>query len=342
VKRESLYFTGPQAIELRAESLPRPVSGQVLVETIVSAISAGTEMLFYRGEAPDDLPLDSTIGALAGRSVYPLKYGYCAVGRVTEKGSAVDPGWQGRRVFAFNPHESHFLAEPSQLIPLPEDVTPEQAVFLPNVETAINLVMDGHPLIGDQVAVIGQGTVGLLTTSLLARFPLASLVTLDRFPMRREWSLKLGAGASLDPVGPDALGEAKRLLTGERPYSGADLTYELSGSPQALNTAVELTGFDGRVIIGSWYGQKSAEIKLGGTFHRSRIRLVSSQVSTINPEFQGRWDKHRRFQLAWQMIGQIQPERLITHRFNLAEAQQAYRLLAENPTDTLQIVITYG
>jgi 2-desacetyl-2-hydroxyethyl bacteriochlorophyllide A dehydrogenase len=312
-----------------------------MVQTLASAISAGTEMLFYRGQVPPDMPVDSGISALAGEVVYPIKYGYCAVGRVVEAGRGVPTEWVDRRVFAFNPHETHFLADPASLMPLPKDISPEAAVFLPNMETAVNFVMDGRPMVGDQVAVVGQGVVGLLTAGLLNLLPLASLITLDRLPLRRECSLRLGARASLDPDAPGAVAEARRLLSGDRPYAGADLTYELSGAPQALNTALALTGFDGCVIIGSWYGQKRAELDLGGAFHRSRIRLVSSQVSTINPEWQGRWTKERRFQTAWDMIRRLEPERLISHHVRFADACQAYELLDQEPGDALQVILTY-
>jgi len=120
-----------------------------------------------------------------------------------------------------------------------------------------------------------------------------------------------------------------------------DLTFELSGSPSALNTAIEATMFSGRIVIGSWYGQKRAEIDLGGSFHRSRIRLVSSQVSTISPELSGRWDKSRRFEVAWQALERIRPQKWITHRFTLDEAKKAYQLLDEHPQETIQVIFEY-
>ena len=122
---------------------------------------------------------------------------------------------------------------------------------------------------------------------------------------------------------------------------GADLTYELSGAPQALNLAISLTGFTGRVVIGSWYGQKRADLDLGGYFHRSRIRLISSQVSTLSPELSGRWSKARRFELAWEMISQVNPEQWITQRFPLDRAAEAYRLLDERPHETIQVMFDY-
>ena len=339
--RRSLFFTAPGRVDVRDEVLPPPAAGEVVVQTIASAISPGTEMLVYRGQAPTDLAVDETISVLAGSFAFPLKYGYAAAGRVIDLGPGVDPAWRDRLVFAFHPHESHFVSPVGDLLLVPAGLDPEAALCLPNVETAVNFLLDGAPLIGEQVAVFGQGIVGLLTTALLARVPLASLITLDRYPLRREASLSLGAHASLDPSAPGTLAELQTHLQADRSYPGADLTYELSGAPAALDQAITATGFNGRVVIGSWYGQKRADLNLGGRFHRSRIRLISSQVSTLTPELMGRWTKARRLQVAWQMLREVKPVRFITHRFPLAEAAQAYALIDQQPGDCIQVILTY-
>lgn len=336
MKRAALFFTAPCRVEVREEPLPDPGPDQVMVQTLLSAISPGTETMIYRGQFPAEMAVDATISALAGKFEYPFKYGYSAAGRVIACGAAVPRAWEGRLVFAFNPHESHFLADVQSLLPLPPEMSAETAVFLPNMETALNFVMDAAPLIGEKAAVFGQGIVGLLTTALLARFPLARLVSLDRYAARRQASLAMGASASLDPVLPDSLEQARLALAGE-----ADLCLELSGQPAALDQAIALTGFAGRILIGSWYGQKRAALNLGDRFHRSRIRLISSQVSSLAPELSGRWTKGRRFEVAWEMLRQVRPEQFITQRFPLAQATRAYALLDQAPQDAIQIVLSY-
>ncbi len=154
--------------------------------------------------------------------------------------------------------------------------------------------------------------------------------------MRRQASHDLGADICLDP-GDESL---EKLIKEHLP-DGADLTYELSGSPYALDQAISATGFAGRVVIGSWYGIKRAGIDLGGRFHRSRIKLIGSQVSSIEPRFSGRWTKGRRFSLAWEMIRRLKPSRFITHRFPVERASSAYQLLDKNPERTIQIILTY-
>ncbi|WP_298982402.1 zinc-dependent alcohol dehydrogenase [Caldilinea sp.] len=327
--RRSVIFTAPGKVVVRAEPIPQPQPGELLVQTLVSAISAGTELLFLRGEVPANMEVDSAIPALNGAVRYPLRYGYACVGRVIEAGEEQDRGWLGCTVFAFHPHASHFVASTAQILPVPDDLTPHRAALLPNMETAVNLVMDGQPGIGERVAVIGLGVVGLLTIALLARFPLERLLAVDPLPQRRGLATALGAHAALAP----------EELT-ER--SGYDLVYEVSGSPIALNTALALTGFAGRIVIGSWYGVKQAPLDLGGAFHRSRIRLLASQVSTIDPRWSGRWNKKRRIDLAWAMLRAVEIERLITHRLPVEEAPTAYRLLEQEPERTLQVLFEYG
>ncbi|MCA9926014.1 MAG: zinc-binding alcohol dehydrogenase [Anaerolineales bacterium] len=340
-RRQALYFVAPFTVELREEPIPPLTDDKVLVETIVSAISPGTEMLLYRGQMPPDMAVDETIDALTNDMRYPLKYGYAAVGRVVRCGKTVDAGWQDRLVFAFHPHESHFLAYPHTLIPIPTSMDPETAVFLPNMETAVSFLMDGRPMIGEQVTVFGQGIVGLLTTTLLNQLPLGKLITLDSYPLRRDWSTKLGAHLSLDPTEPGAMAQLHDALQDPRTYTGADLTYELSGNPQALDQAIAVTGFNGRIVIGSWYGTKQTRLNLGGRFHRSHMRLISSQVSHIAPQWNGRWNKARRLQTALKQLEYFPPTRLVTHHIPFTSAAHAYQQLHQTPEQTIQLLLHY-
>ena len=317
------------------DEISPPGKGQVLVQAILSAISPGTEMLVYRGQFPN-IAVDSVFSGLADNFAYPMKYGYSNVGRVIEIGEGVDRQWLDRLVFSFQPHTSHYLAELPSLLFIPEGILPESACFFPNAETAVNLVQDAAPLIGERVMVLGQGIIGLLTSALLMRFPLESLVCVDFFPMRREAASGLGIKDVLDPSHLDFELKAKRILK-----SGADISLELTGSPLALNSAIALTAYSGRIVIGSWYGEKRAPIDLGGSFHRSRIKLISSQVSTISPELSGRWDKCRRYETVWDALRLIEPQKWITHRFFIDKAADAYQLLDNDPQDAIQIVLEY-
>jgi 2-desacetyl-2-hydroxyethyl bacteriochlorophyllide A dehydrogenase len=339
MRRHHLEFSEPGRVVVKLGPAPRPSAGQVLVRTHYSAVSPGTEMLVYRGQWPSEVTVDATIDSLAGSFAYPLSYGYCAVGRVIATGAAVSGDWLNRRVFAFQPHQDLFCAEPAALHPIPDDLDDETALFLPSMETAVNLLLDGSPLIGEKVIVVGQGIIGLLTTALLSRFPLTTLATLETHPLRREASLRFGSGTCLDPEDPAS---CSRL--GGVPGQGgeADLVYELSGNPAGLNTALALTRFSGRVVVGSWYGAKKVDLDLGSFFHRGRVSLISSQVSSLAPGLTGRWQNIRRLHLAWEMLRLVRPSSCITHRFALTDSPSAYTLIDRSPGETIQVIFEYG
>lgn len=341
MKRIALVFQQPLKVALQEQALSPPDCDEVVVAAHLSAISPGTEMLVYKGEFPPRMALDETIESFAGKVFqFPLQYGYSVVGDVIAVGDQVDRQWIGRRVFAFHPHASHFTVKLESLIAIPEGMSAEDGLFLAGMETALNLVMDGRPMIGERVVVLGQGMIGLLTTALLAMFPLQNLITVDHYPLRRQASLSMGAERSLAPGKAEASTRETECSTYLN-NGAADLVYELSGNPQALNAAIQAADFSARIVIGSWYGTKRAALDLGGRFHRSRLRILSSQVSTIDPQFSGSWTKTRRFQAAWDLIQKVRPAKLITHRLPVQAAPEAYALIAQHPEQTLQVVLTY-
>lgn len=342
MKRQSIVFKAPYEIGITEEKWPQPAAAEVLVQAHVSAISQGTEMLIYRGLFPAGSDADDTIPELRHPLNYPLKYGYAVVGEIIDTGNGISRDLIGQTVFCLHPHESCFTADADGIIPVPADIDPRDALFLANMETAVNLLMDGRPVIGEKVAVFGQGVVGLLTTALLTRFPLAALLTLDPYELRRKASQQAGAHRALDPGLAETTENVRTWFASDGSDGFADLTYELSGNPEALNQAIAVTGFDGRIVIGSWYGTKPAILDLGSRFHRRRLRLISSQVSTLTPELAARWSHKRRFEVAWEMIRRIRPARFITRRIPLTQAPEAYKLIDKDPAADIQVVLEYS
>jgi 2-desacetyl-2-hydroxyethyl bacteriochlorophyllide A dehydrogenase len=334
--RTALLFDGKLGIEVAPEPMPSPKQGEVLIRTLYSAISAGTEMLLYRGQMPKGMDLDLTIEAFKDPVRYPQKYGYASVAEVIKVGKGVDKIWEGRYVFAFQPHQSHSIISLEGIIPIPNNIDLEDAVLLASVETGLSLMMDGNPIIGEKVAVIGQGVIGLLLTGLLSLTPLSRLITFERHELRRKMSVMMGSQACFDP---DA--QLEVLASDSGMGEGADLTFEISGNPEALSAALMITGYDGRVIVGSWYGDKKVSLDLGTRFHRNRNRLIGSQVSRIDPRLTGRWTKARRIGIAWEMMRRLKPSRLITHRLDIHDAPKAYELLDKHPEQACQVILRY-
>lgn len=307
---QAVWFTGPERVELRQEALPPIGKGEVRVQAVASGISAGTEMLVYRGQVPPDLPLD--LPTLEGSFGFPIKYGYASVGR-TESGDLV---------FVHHPHQTEYVVPASAAISLPEQLG-ERGVFLANVETAVNVMLDAAPRLGETVLIFGQGVVGLLLTQLAVRVG-ARVFAVEPHDLRQRLAAKLGAQVMF----PDEIQDA-------------DVVIEASGNPAALNQAVRCVAFGGTLIACSWYGTKPVSLDLGEAFHRRRVRIVSSQVSTIDPSLTGRWSRERRLALARDLLAELELDALITHRFPLDAASQAYDLVARKPEETVQVLFTY-
>jgi len=332
----ALWFVGRRRAELWPEEAPAPGPGEVRVRAVLSAVSHGTEMLVYRGEAPADLPLD--LPTFAGSFSFPVKHGYSSAGRVFDVGPGVENLSPGDPVFAHHPHQDVFTVPADFPVPLPRDLDPVRAVFYANMETALNVVHDIHARLGEEAVVFGQGVVGLLITRLLGLSGVRVLAV-EPVPGRRELALRMGAD---DAFGPDR-GSRERVFerTGGR---GADVAVEASGSGAALAAAVECVADEGTVVAASWYGTKAVGLPLGGRFHRGRLRIRSSQVGRMAPEMGARWDGGRRREavISYLRDPRVPLEKLISHKIPFREAPAAYRMLDGGPDGAVQVVFDYG
>ena len=334
----ALWITQPRTLEYRLEPLTAPGDGEVLVHAVVSALSHGTEMLVFRGEVPAMLELD--LPTLRGSFGFPIKYGYASVGQVVEVGSGLSLGRPvphvGQLVFVHHPHQTEYVVPAEMAIPLPAEVEPEIGVFAANLETAVNVLLDSGIRFGERLAIFGQGVVGLLITQLARRSGASSVIAVDPLRHRRDLALLFGADAALppDPQLPSVLRELTDGI-------GPDIVIEVSGNSSALDQAIESVAFEGTVVVASWYGTKPITLALGGAFHRRRVRLVSSQVSSINPALQPRWSHARRMALVGDLLPKLDLAPLITHRIPFSQAQQAYRLVEAHPEETVQVILTY-
>ncbi len=327
-KGKAVYFTAPGKVETRTESISPDTEKEApreLVHAEVMGISHGTELLFYRGEIEEGTVLDENLPSLEGSFHYPVKYGYINVG-ITENGT---------RVFCFFPHQTAFYISAENRIEIPKDIAGRDALFLASMETAAGIVQDCAPVLGDSVLIIGQGVIGLLVTSILTRYHYGTVITVEPYKKRREISQRFGA-AAVDPGDVDVREKVLSLTSGR----GADKVINVSGNSAGFQTGIDCLVREGTLIEASWYGTKPIEARLGGAFHRKRLRVISSQVSTISPLLFPRWDKARRMELVWDLIRSIKPSALITQEFPIDRAEEAFELIDQRPEDTIQVVLT--
>jgi len=333
LKARALWFTAPRTATLRVETVEPPGPGEVRVKTIASAVSAGTEMLVYRGEVPRDLRLD--LPTLAGSYRFPIKYGYAAAGRVLDTGPGVENLSQGDPVFVHHPHQDILLVPAQMPVRLPDDLDPVLGVFSANLETALNIVHDAPVRLGETALVFGQGVVGILVALLLKLASAGPVLVVDPLKERRRVALASGADGAFEPKSSK---ERVTKITGGR---GVDVAVETSGSGAALQSAIDAVATEGTVVVASWYGTKPVTLALGGHFHRERVRLRSSQVGRMNPELAPRWDRARRMDTVLGLLGRLKLRELISHRIPFEEAPEAYMLLDERPEEALQVIFTY-
>lgn len=329
MQRRAVTFAAPRCVEVREHEVPEPGDGQLLVRTLYSGISAGTEMLAYRGEIDPQLPLDSSIPALSGRFGYPFRYGYSCVGRVEVSHAATAVG---SVVFAFHPHQDFFVVDAAEAIPLGA-VDPRLGTFFPLIDTALQVTLDAGNVLEQPVVVVGLGAVGILTAALLLRAG-ARVVAAEPRPWRREVAAEFGVAV----LSPDDL---EQVVIAETDGDGVPLLIEVSGNPAALAASLPLLAHEGTALVASWYGTQPVTLPLGGEFHRRRLTIRSTQVSTIPARLGAAWTRDRRRAAARRLLEQLPVQVLATHVFPFEDAAVAYAAVDRGESGLLHAALSY-
>jgi 2-desacetyl-2-hydroxyethyl bacteriochlorophyllide A dehydrogenase len=310
---DALWFEAKHICSLRREPLGTRSDNEVLIRTLYSGISRGTEALIFRGEVPESEYERMRGPHMAGSFPFPVKYGYAAVGQV----EAGPDDLVGRNVFALHPHQNRFILPLDQVTPLPETLPPRRAVLAANMETALNIVWDARIQPGDRVAVFGAGVVGSLVAYLSSRIPGTETVLVDRDLQKQGLAADLGL----------AFSQAEHL-EGE-----FDVLVNASASAEALQNAIAHAGMEARIVEASWYGDRAVAIPLGGAFHSRRLSLISSQVGAIPATRQVRWSYARRMAKALDLLLDVSLDRLISGDTSFSELPAAYgRILSTQDT----------
>ena len=260
--------------EIRPERLAAPAADEVLVRTLFSGISRGSETLVANGRVPPSQYQSMRCPFQAGDFPFPVKYGYSAVG-VVEAGA---PDLMGRTVFCLHPHQTRFVVPEAAVAPLPLELAARRGVLIANLETALNAVWDAALLPGERVIVIGAGVVGCLVARLAVRLPGAEVCLVDIDPAKAAIAAKLGVP----------------FRTVVEPEPAADCVINASAAPAALSAALAAAGLEARVVEVSWYGDRAVPLPLGEAFHSRRLRLVGSQVGQVAAVMRPRFDHRRR------------------------------------------------
>ncbi len=306
-------------VEIVEQELPAPGPGEALLEAECTLISPGTERAFL-------LNLPNTSGK------YPQRPGYNFAGRVVEVGPQVEGLNPGQRVVAAAPHAAHALVRVGQVGLIPDSVPYPAAVFFNMGTIAIQGVRRAAIELGEGVAVIGQGLVGLLALKFARLQGAAPLIAVDPVASRLEQSLKCGADLALTPQQALELAELPPVVI------------EATGAPEPINSAFALAKPGGRVVLlASTRGE--TQVNFYRDVHRKGLTVLGAH-NHARPGLESHagvwtWMHDCRAVLRLMELGRLEVEDLITHRVPAREAARAYTLLREWDPGLLGVVLAW-
>ena len=318
----AFWLREPGVGEIRPAPLREPGPGDVLVRTLRSGVSRGTETLVFRGGVPVSQYAAMRAPFQDGDFPGPVKYGYLSVG-VVEHGP---PELRGRTVFCLYPHQTAYVVPAQAVVVVPDDVPPARAVLAGTVETAVNALWDGGPLLGDRITVVGAGMVGCSVARLLTRIPGVQVTLVDIDPTRADVAAALGVSFALPA---DAGG-------------GRDLVVHTSATSAGLQQSLDLLAPEGTVIDLSWYGDAEIRLSLGGAFHSGRLGIRASQVGVVAAARRGRRTAAERLALALDLLRDPAFDALITGVSRFDELPDVMARLAGGSLPALCHTLSYG
>jgi Zn-dependent alcohol dehydrogenase len=318
----AFWLREPGVGEIRDVVLPEPRGHDVVVRTLRSAVSRGTESLVFGGHVPpgqyDAMRAPFQDGDFPG----PVKYGYLNVGLVEEGPDHL----RGRTVFCLHPHQTAYVVPSAAVVPVPEEVPVARAVLAGIVETAVNALWDVPPLVGDRVAVVGAGVLGCSVARLVARVPGTRVTLVDVDPTRSRVATALG----VEFASPEDAGD------------GCDLVVHTSATSAGLQRSLDLSAAEGTVLELSWYGDETTTVSLGGSFHSGRLSLRASQVGRVAPSRRGGRTTSQRLALAVELLRDEAFDCLLSGESAFETLPEVMPRLVSRELPALCHAVTYG
>lgn len=319
---EAFWLREPGCGEIRTVVLPEPGPKDVVVRTLRSGISRGTETLVFRGAVPLYQRALMRAPFQEGNFPGPVKYGYLNVGAVEEGPAEL----HGRTVFCLYPHQTAYVVPARSVSVVPDDVPAARAVLAGTVETAINALWDAAPAVGDRVAVVGAGMVGCCVARLLRRYPAVEVTLVDIDPDRADVAAAL---------------EVDFALPQDAPHD-VDLAVHTSTTSAGLQLSLDVLAAEGTVLDLSWYGDSDVQLSLGGAFHTRRLAIRASQVGTVSPSRASRRTSADRLALALELLRDPAFDALLTGESRFDELPEVMARLVAGSLPALCHTLTYG
>lgn len=360
---KQVVFVGPRQVEVQEYEERTPGPREILVRNHYSSISHGTERSHYRGEAIWHNKRVEADGFVANgfNMKHPFTYGYEDVAEVAEVGPDVTEVKPGDMVACSAHHREtriYHLDNPSggatgtagvavtiSLPPLPQDERMEKYVFISLGTVALDAVLLGAPRLGESVVVVGQGVVGLLTTQMCKLSGADPVIVVDLVDSRLRVAKDLGADYIFNPNDGDVGREGQKVLDGH----GADVCFECSGTAGGIGLALHCGTPFPKVICEGMYDGPATDLYLGEEFCRSAGQILHSRAGgfRLGPEmgvesgyYHRKWDLPRVTKTVIHLLqtGKLNVDGLISHRFRLEQAKEAYELIDQHPELATKVI----
>jgi 2-desacetyl-2-hydroxyethyl bacteriochlorophyllide A dehydrogenase len=331
----------PFKVGVREVDLPAPAANQVLVETAVSMVSAGTELAVYTG----------THQWLKDPSLpewkFPFRSGYSAAGTIVAVGSDIR-GWKPHdRVSYPGNHASHELLtlgqERGRWWKLPDKLDFEKAAVACIARYGLGASIRAGITLGRSAAVLGLGVIGQFALRCLIAAGANPVVGIDAVRMRREAALAAGADQAIDP-GQDGGREQLDRFLGTR---GAEIIADATGVPDAIPVAMALACDAGQVVVVGSPRGRAREVNFYDDLHRRYIEVTGAHGNMLfepaHTRVAGAWDidKAQRWLLATLASGRLSLTGLVTHKIAPEALGQAYEGLLKKKEEYLGVVVRW-
>lgn len=317
-----LWYVSKGVVALQPVEVPPRNDAGLLIRTLFSGVSRGTERLVLNGRVPPSEHARMRCPHQAGEFPFPVQYGYALVG-VVEEGPE---DRLGQAVFVLHPHQNRICVLADEARPLPTGLPPRRAVLAANMETALNVVWDAGIAPGDNVLVVGGGIIGLLVAGLATRIGGSRVTVVDVDPSRSAIVNQLGATFASPAEAP-----------GEQ-----DVVVHASATEEGLRLALACAGTEATVVEASWFGANVIGLPLGEAFHSRRLRIISSQVGAVPADRRARWTNTRRLDTVLRLLGDAAFDSLITGEIAFADAPGYLPATLATESGGLMTVLTYA
>ena len=337
MKTTTVTFTAKEKVEYIDAEVPELKENEILVRTIRTLISTGTELTIFAGKHTNAL-----LGKSGAWGTFPFDSGYTNVGKIIKTGKAVTGLKEGDRVLSTGCNTTFAKVAETAAVKIPDNVNNEEALFTMIANIVFPGIRQSAISVGDNAVVVGLGLLGQLALQFFRINGAMPAIGVDVSDYRLDLARKMGAETLINSSKADMLEEVKKLTEGR----GADVAVELTGVPKLFAPVCALARTGGKVILlSSPHG--SVELDLYTVIHQRclnviGIGIVGASVPKME-ELYSRWTNSNAKGFIMKLIGEkkLKVNEMISHRYNWKKAHEAYAMLLKDRGSAMGVILEW-